>query len=614
MTTGKGQGSTSEFGERLLALEEEGRLAIPVEAALELVERRVLVPDPEVVAPAILTPTPSLDRRSRHYVKGARFDTDEVARVVKCLRGLRHTKGRRWAGQPFDPMCWQVLWAIAPVFGWRMPDNLRIIRTVWIEIPRKNGKSTLVSGLLVILLVADGELGAEVYSAASSRDQARQVFGPAKAMVQNSPHLRGKVRALADVLTVPKTGGIFRVLSKAGDAAHGLNVSGAGIDEMHILKSRDLVDAIETGTGAREQPLIWLITTSDDGSKTTVYAEKREEIEVLALDQGEPDHEVYGAVWMAPEGFDPFAPETIRMANPGIGQTVHEDYLLGKARRAQRSPSFMPTYERLHLNRRRNAVVRAVDMDRWRAGCVPAMSPAELRRHLKGRRCWGGLDLATTEDFAAWCLVFPERLDRQDDKGEMVQVDGVWLLPRLWVPRAAVERRPAMRSTLEAWAEAGWMTIHDGDVIDFDLIEDDIGSDAEDFLIDEFAFDPWQAEMLRQHLVSGGLTGWKCGQTMERMSPATQEMDRLLLLEAVLTGGNPVLEWMASNVVAKRDGHGRWKPEKALSPEKIDGYVAACMGVASARRPDREEHHDPASAAPVAVGDDVFRPSGRLTI
>jgi hypothetical protein len=148
------------------------------------------------------------------------------------------------------------------------------------------------------------------------------------------------------------------------------------VDEVHVHKSRDLIDAIETGTGAREQPQIILITTSDDGTPNTIYDEKHTEVETLAADRGEPDHEHYGVIWAAPEGLDPFSPEAIRAANPNIGISVMEDYLVGKARKAQRTPSFMPTYERLHLNRRRGGSVGAM-----KTGPVGRRGPASAHDH-----------------------------------------------------------------------------------------------------------------------------------------------------------------------------------------------------------------------------------------
>lgn len=603
-----------ELKPQLEAYAAAGRLPIPLEAALELVDRGCVRSEGvELIAPMTITPTPSIVPGHRHYVEGAYFDVDRVARVVKALKGLRHTKGRRWANRPLAPEPWQLFYFIAPVFGWMNAAGLRIIRSAWVEVARKQGKSTLASGLVAVLLCGDGELGAEVYAAATGKDQARQVFTPAKDMMTRSPALRGKVVPLADVVRVPATGGIFRVLSKVAEAAHGLNVSGAVVDEVHVHKSRDLIDAIDTGEGARDQPLIIYITTSDDGTQGTIYDEKHTEVEALAADRGTPEHALYGVIWAVPEGLDPFVLENVKLANPNVGVSVSEEYLDGKIRKAMRTPSFMPTFERLHLNRRRRSVTRAIDMDRWDAGAVPALSLDQLRRRLRGRRCFGGLDLSSTQDFTAWVLVFPDTFQRNGQ-----DVEGVWVVPRLWIPAAAVEGRNVYRSAIEAWAAQGWVTITDGDVIDFDRIQEGVSDDAETFNVVEFAYDPWQAEALRQRLMDGGLTGWKCGQTIERLAPATHELDRLLGLELVHHGGNPALAWMASNVVAKMDASGRWKPEKQLSAEKIDGISAMCMAIAASTRPDREAAAAPPAGARAAGDSDVsrhlFRPEGRLDI
>lgn len=594
-----------------------GRLPVPLEAALELVDRGCTrASGTQVIAPMLLTPTPSTDPASPNYVPGAVFDVDRVERTCKALAGLRHTKGRRWANQPLVPEPWQLFWYIAPVWGWIGADTFRIIRTAWLEVGRKNGKSTMASGLMIVLLVADGELGAEVYSAAASTDQARQVFEPAKAMMVRAPLLAGKFKALADVIRVPQTGSIFRVLSRVADTAHGLNVSGAVVDEVHVHKSRDLIDALDTGEGARDQPLILYITTSDDGTVGTIYDEKHGEVESLASGIAVPDYGLYGAVWAVPEGEDPFLLENVKLANPNVGVSISEEYLEKKAARAMRTPSFMPTYERLHCNRRRKAEVRAISMEQWDAGAEPAMGMEELREYLSGRDCYGGLDLSSTEDFSAWAMVFPDTF-----QVEGVEMEGVWVLPRLWIPRAAVDRHKSIRSSIDWWASQGWVTVTDGSVIDYDQLEAEIGEDATRHNVVEFAYDPWQAEALRQRLTSGGLIGWKCGQTMERMAPATHELDRLLGLTLIRHGGNPALAWMASNVVAKRDSAGRWKPEKQLSAEKIDGIVAVIMGVGAWRRPDRVAKPTKVATAsgdvgdmPLTSGDDFFRSSGRLDI
>ncbi|WP_254392875.1 terminase large subunit domain-containing protein, partial [Streptomyces buecherae] len=189
---------------------------------------------------------------------GAYFDVPSARRALDAVQSFRHTKGR-WGSTPLKLDPWQVVWVIAPIFGWLAYDPelgraVRVIRSAWIEVPRKNGKSTLSSGIGLVLLLADREIGAEVYAAAGSLPQAERVFDDAKRMALTSRAARGRVEVLRGLIRVPRTGGVFRALSKIAETAHGLNVSGAIVDEVHVHKRRDLIDAIETGTGARDQP------------------------------------------------------------------------------------------------------------------------------------------------------------------------------------------------------------------------------------------------------------------------------------------------------------------------------------------------------------------------
>jgi phage terminase large subunit-like protein len=588
------------------------KLPVPGWAVDELVAAGVVDPLERIQPPAIITPAPSDDPESPYFVEGASFDVAEVVRVCRCLEQLVHIKGR-WRGRPLRPAAWQVLYVLAPVFGWRV-DGVRVIQTAWVEVPRKIGKTTLATGIALILFAADREPGAEVYAAACSREQAGQVFEPAKQMVAASPALRGKVKSLTALLRFPATGSIFRALSKMGDVAHGLNPHGAIIDEVHEHKRRDLIDAIVTGDGAREQPLFVFITTSDDGRRGTIYDEKRTEVEALAARTVEPAPDTFGVIWSAPDELDPFSDEAIDAANPNVGVSVSRASIRKKAAKAQRSPAFMPTYERLSLNRRRDNQPRAINMDAWDRGGEPAFTLAEVRKRMRDRRCFGGLDLSSTEDFTAWALVFPETMADEDG----VEVDGLIVVPRLWIPQAAVDRRREhLGNTFKAWHDAGWITITQGDVIDQALIEAEIGQDAEAFQIEGFAYDPWQAEGLRGRLLDGGLVGVKKPQTMEHMAGPTQEIERLYLADLLWHGGNPALAWMASNVVAKPDGNGRWKPERKLSAEKIDGF-AALVSAVSLELADRGEDAAPRTARAVgeneSLGGDFFAPSGRLQI
>lgn len=515
-------------------------------------------------------------------VPGAVFDVAAVVRVVKALCALRHTKGR-WARKPLVPDPWQIVWVIAPTFGWKYPDDYhddelagcRIVRELDVEVPRKNGKSTLSSGLALVLVAADGELGAEVYAAASSRDQARVVFDEAKRMAQGSPALAKRCQPLAQVIRFPGTASSFRVLSKVAEAAHGLNVHAAVIDELHVHRSRDLVDAIETGTGARRQPLIVAITTADDGTEGTIYDEKHTRAELLASGSV-VDPSTWAVVWAADPTDDPFAEATWRKANPGLGITVQRSTIAAAAEKARTTPSYYPTFARLHLNLRTRAEVKWLPLPAWdrTAGIVTAET-------FQGRRAWGGLDLSTTTDLTAFVLVAGSSTDGFD----------VW--PMLWLPGDNVEdleRRLGV--PLARWAREGWLKLTDGNVVDYRQVRADI-VDAIDTLgvsVVSVGYDPWNATETVLELQEAGVPMVEVRQNFGRLSAPSKELERLVLgstAEKPLLrhGGHPVLRWMADCVEVRQDPNGNIrpvKPDRLKTTRRIDGVVALVMALAEA--------------------------------
>lgn len=544
---------------------------VPRDALLELGLTDEQIDDALAKAPQVLA-------RQAHLVDGAWFDVDAVAKVLKAFRALRHTKTRRWYGKPLDPEPWQVVWVIAPVFGWKHPDGTRIIRVLYVEVPRKNGKSTLSSGLGLVLLAADGEPGAEVYAAAGSRDQAKIVQGAAGKMVQSSPAFRQRVTVLRDVIEYPSTGSVFRALSRIAEAAHGLNVHGGIIDELHVHKSRDLVDAIETGTGARDQPLIVFITTADEGEDGTIYAEKHGYTEMVAAGTVQ-DASHYGVVWAASETDDPFARDTWVKCNPGLGVTVSEEYLAKEAGKAAKSPGYFPTFLRLHLNRRIRQRAKWFDPRHWDTGGML------VEPDLAGRACYGGIDLGNTRDFTAYGWLFPP-LDDDPDGGK-------WkFLARLYLPEAAVERRGRLKNQILTWADQGWVTITTGTTADYDRIEADIMRDADRFDVVEVAYDPWNAPQLVKHLEEGGLTVWSLPQNMARLNTPSKQLDVWVANERLNTGGNPALRWMALNAITRGDSNGNIAPDKKHSEDNIDGIAALVNSVGAALR-EREEPDEP---------------------
>lgn len=505
---------------------------------------------------------------------GAWFEVERVRKALRALAAFKHTKGR-WAGvrlrlgEGLDP--WQVVWVIAPVFGWVYHDAeidavVRVIRAAWVEVPRKNGKSTLSSGISNILLLADGEAGAEVYNAAGSTTQAARVFDDAKRMLATSPVARKRVEPLKEVVRVPRTGSILRVLSRVAETAHGLNVSGAVVDEVHTLRlRRALVEAIETGVGARDQPLVLFITTADEAEDGTIYDEKHGYTRNVANGiVKDPTH--YGVIWAAEDGDDPFADATLAKANPGAGKSPTWAYLRREAEKAKSTPSYFPTYCRLTLNLRRREQSRWIDVDRW-----DLLDGAIDRTGLRGRRAWGGLDLSAVSDFTAWvALVEANRPGAEVD-----------LLARFWVPGDRVEDlQRQLMVPLDRWIEQGFVTATDGDVIDYSSVKSAVIGDCRHFDMQRVSYDRMFAGQLVQELDEelSGVEIAPVAQTFMGLSPASKELERLIGAQALRHGGNPVLRWMASVVEVKKDDADNIrpvKPDRKKSSTRIDGIQAA---------------------------------------
>ena len=262
-------------------------------------------------------------------------------------RVIRHTKGQ-WAGQPFALQPWQRDQVIRPLFGMKRGDGSRRYRRAYIEIPRKNGKSTIASGIALLLLLADGEPGAEVFSAAADRAQASIVFDQAKQFVEGSPILSREVRVYRSHLAVPKTNSVYRVLSADAFTKHGLNAHGIVVDELHAQPNRELWDVLATSMGARRQPLMVAITTAGYDRNSICWEQHEHARQVLAGTIDDPEYFAYIAA--AEESDDWTAPATWYRANPSLGATVSESYLAGECARALSSPAYQNTFRRLYLN------------------------------------------------------------------------------------------------------------------------------------------------------------------------------------------------------------------------------------------------------------------------
>lgn len=500
--------------------------------------------------------------------RGLRFDERLAARACAFFpRFLRHSKGE-WAGYPLHLEPWQqfIIWSL---FGWLRDDGARRFRTAYMEVARKNGKTTLAAGIGLYLLDADGEPGAEVYTAATKRDQARIAHGEATRMVKASPLLRRRIRVYRDNLHVVETASKFEPLGRDADSMDGLNVHGAIVDEIHAHRTRDVWDVLDTATGSRRQPLIVGITTAGFDRQSLCW--ELHEYTEKVLDGALQDDSWFGAIYAIDDADnDPFDESIWPKANPNLGVSVKLDDMRRLAMKAREMPSALNSFLRLRLNRWTQAESSWINMDVWRENAAPVDADA-----LKGRTCYGGLDLSSTTDITAFVLVFPPT-----GAGDRYHV-----LCRFWIPEDSMRERSLRdRVPYDAWVRDGYITATPGNVIDYDYVLAQIDEDAQRYDIAEIAFDRWGATRIVQDLEDAGMAVVQFGQGFSSMSSPTKELERLLLARKLAHGGNPVLSWMAGNVVVREDPAGNIKPDKGRSSEKIDGIVALIMALDRALR------------------------------
>ncbi len=501
--------------------------------------------------------------------RGLHFDRAAAQHAIDWFGFLKHSKGE-WAGSGFDLAPWQefLLWVL---FGWKRQDGLRRFRTAYVEVPRKNGKSTLAAGIGLYLMIADGEPGAEIYSAATKRDQAKISWGEAARMVRSSPALSRMVHhwRASNTLSIDATASRYQPLGADADNMDGLNVHGAIIDELHAHKSRAIVEVLETATGARRQPLIFEITTAGSDQASICY--EHHEYSRQILEGSIRDDTWFAYIATIDEGDDWTDPKAWAKANPNLGVSVKVDDLERKAEKARRLPAAQNAFRRLHLNQWTQQTDRWIDLSLWdeNAGGVNE----EL---LVGRECYGGLDLSSVSDLTAWVLVFPE-----EDDPETVQI-----LARFWCPEAKLaDEANNYRDQYRTWAAGGWLSTTPGDAIDYQFIKAQILRDAEQFRIVDLNVDRlFQGYQLSQELADEGLQVFGMGQGFLSMAVPMREFERRLLAKKLHHGGNPVLRWMADNVAVKMDPAGNLKPDKATSQGRIDGIVALIMALDRAMR------------------------------
>ncbi|HZU87208.1 MAG TPA: terminase TerL endonuclease subunit [Anaerolineaceae bacterium] len=498
--------------------------------------------------------------------RGLYFDQDKAERAIKFFSILHHSKGE-WAGQPVTLEPWQmfIIWC---VFGWLREDGTRRFRTAYEEVARKNGKSTMAAGVGLLLFAADGEPGAEVYTAATKKDQACITHSEATRMVKSSPMLRKRVSIFKNNLNIEGTASKFEPLGRDSDTHDGLNVHGAIVDELHAHKNREMWDILETATGSRRQPLMFAITTAGY-NRHTICFEMHEYAEKV-LSGVIVDDSFFGIIFCLDEGDDWEDEKNWIKANPNLGVSKKLDNMREKASKAKEMPSALNSFLRLELNVWTQSETKWINLEAWK-NCGISVDADGVR----GRTCYAGLDLSSNTDISALVLVFPP--ESEDD---LYQV-----LCRFFIPKDAIyERTHRDRVPYEAWVRQGYIHATSGNVIDYDFILSQLDQDAQTYDLREVAFDRWGATKIIQEIEEKGLTCVQFGQGFMSMSPPMKQMETLILSTQLAHANNPVLTWMADNLVASVDPAGNIKPDKAHSIERIDGMVALIMALDRAIR------------------------------
>lgn len=485
-------------------------------------------------------------------------------RAVRLINQLTHTKGV-FAQQEFNLRPWQVK-ILKQLFKTR-PDGLRQYRTCLLMLPRKNGKTELAAALAIYFLLFDGEIGGEVYSAAADKDQASLVFNVAAQMVRNDPELEAQCEIIDSQKRIVhrRSGSFYRAISAEAYSKHGFNASVVIYDELHAAPNRELWDVLATSQGARSQPLMLAISTAGYDRHSILwelYTHAKKVLENPGLDPT-----FLPILYEAPVDADWTDEAVWKQANPALGDFRSLEEMRTTAVRAKEIPAQENTFRRLYLNQWTEQASRWIQMPAWDA-CGVAQSAASFRASLRGRKCYVGMDLASTKDLTALVAVFP------DD-------DGFDVLPLFFVPQGSIrERVNRDRVPYDQWARDDWLISTPGTVVDYEVVRQHLQEWAAEFDLRMIAYDPWNATDLVTRLEKQD--GFLCvamRQGFASLSAPTKSLEKSILSKTLRQNGHPVLRWNMGNISVETDAAGNLKISKKVSTERIDGAAALVMAV-----------------------------------
>jgi phage terminase large subunit-like protein len=502
---------------------------------------------------------------------GGPFVFDEARANHKCrfIERLPHVKGD-WASrnEKISLGPWQCF-IVCSLFGWvRRTDGARRFREAYLAVPRKNAKSTLAAGIGNAMFCADGEFGAEVFSGATTEDQAWEVFRPAKQMVERTPDLKeafgiytGKPGSNASTMSIPANGSRFEpVIGKPGDGA---SPHCAIVDEYHEHDSAVLFDTMKTGMGARKQPLLLVITTAGDNLAGPCRALQQDVEKVLAGSLDRDD--LFGLIYTIDAGDDWTSAEALRKANPNYDVSVYGDYLLSQQKIAVSDARKQNVFKTKHLNIWCGASVAFINMERWNEMADTSLDPDEFR----GCPCVVAADLSSTKDITARVLVFKKLIEGKDH---------YFAFGRFYLPEDQASKQEFQH--YQAWVSRGFLKATPGEVIDYEQFTSDTIEDVVRFQARELCYDPWNAEQYAQKVEKATRSiRVKVDQKVQYLSEPMKQMDLLITDRRLHHDGNPVFTWMIGNLTAHEDVNGNVFPRKERYENKIDGAVALIMAL-----------------------------------
>lgn len=501
---------------------------------------------------------------------GSWFDDNLADNIIDLWPKLfRFTEGE-WADKPFVLTEWQAC-LIRLLIGWKKSDGTRLFRRLFLWVARKNGKTELIAALSLLFWIMDGEKGGQAYAMASKEDQAKLPFEKAKTMIKLNPDLISKVMINKKSLYLAALWAKYEVLTGTASGKHGLSASVIVGDEIHEWRDKVLYTTLHQSTAARRQPIELLASTAGIKGFGCGYEMFSESQDIL---QGQKDDPETLVVIFAASPDDDWTDENIwKKANPNLGVSPKLEYLRAECNKAKENPNLENDFRRYHLNQWTEQNIRWIPMKQWDLCHVHSWQ--DLPHILRGKHCFGGGDLSSTRDITALVWVFPPQ-------------DGLekWtILPRLWVPAESIERRARVdRVPYDVWAKSGAIIRTSGSVVEYQAVKRQIKNDSEIFDVRGIAFDRWNSTGIVVELQEEGAPVIFFGQGFASMSAPSKVFETLIFSEQMDHGGHPAMKWMAGNVAILTDPAGNIKPAKDKSSEKIDGIVAAIMGIGLAEQ------------------------------